>query len=464
MREQRTVDAHFLCATAVLAAAAVGCSPSVAYSSSGSLSESSGDAAETSTAPSNSGTNTTSTAEGATPPDGTSGTTDDLECVDNIANEPWCYRMLTVAGTARSGPYGRFGPGGAPRFFIFSGLEAPSLLGWDGTAVVVEPQPHLARADEVLLDAYSLRSTNGSAPGYDDVARFSGPATTLGRYVATNEWISGPTLQTFAGDQLRPPWTPADVNGDGVDEIVVGEPGDTSLGVWPRLLVMEWTGDGFEVLGEPVAYNLQSCGSGGLGIAVIDVDGDPYEDLLVSTDCKQPGFLGQMYVVRGAPEVDEMQSIGAGLSPHTADDLDIWAQSIAARDFDGDGLTDLALVSSYQDLFTMRGLGDGEWAQASALWVAGFVGEVKPDGVDGANGWEWRFADIDGNGATEILAGRTVVLDPLGQPEFTEYLPFGAIPRIAIFAAAGDISGDGTDDLVFTTDDDTTRVLISGAH
>lgn len=82
--------------------------------------------------------------------------------------------------------------------------------------------------------------------------------------------------------------------------------------------------------------------------------------------------------------------------------------------------------------------------------------------MDGTSKLATRDRTIDGDDVTDILAGRTVIVDPTGVPSFVEYLPSGALPMITIFSAAGDISGDGIDNLVVATADDGTQVLISG--
>ncbi|MBK8236938.1 MAG: VCBS repeat-containing protein [Deltaproteobacteria bacterium] len=375
--------------------------------------------------------------------------------MDNVANEPWCYRRFTLEGTAFPGPHGRFGLGGEPRFFIGHNFESASMIGWDGAGVVVEPQPQLD--DLVGVPGSSFHATSGIVRGHDDVLYFGDE---LRRFVSTPKGLTNGATTMYSSEQAHAPWAAADVDGDGVDEVIVSESLLQPEGGRPRLRVMEWTDNGFVFVGDPIEYNLEACGFG-LAIAALDADGDPYEDLVVSTDCQQSGLEGRLYLIRGAAQVEQMQAQISGVSPQTKDGFVFWAEMMVARDFDGDALIDLALRTTQGHMLIMRGLGGESWAEATYVWDANSF-PMGPDGVDGANVWEWTFADIDGDGRTDILAGRTVIVDPTGEPSFVDYLPSGALPMIVKFSAVGDISGDGIDDLMVATADQSTEVLISG--
>lgn len=397
----------------------------------------------------------TSTDEATTKPDATSGTTD-VGCVDNIANEPWCYRRFTVRGTARRGPHGRFGSGGTPRFFVhFDDVDAPALVGWDGDSVIVEPQLQLV---DLLGPGNAGTKTKGLARGYDDVVRFDLSSST--RFVGSPGGLEPTSTVVYEdGESSNGPWTVADIDGDERDEIIVSH--WPNLEGRPRLRVMQWTDDGFAFVGDPIEYNLEDCGVG-LAMVAFDADADGFEDLAISTDCKSAGAEGQVYVIRGAASTQQMQAQISGNSSRVADGYWFAAYLMAAHDFDGDAVVDLALMNYDGYLSVMRGLGDGTWAQAKMVRDGDDNG--LPAGVDGDADWEWAFADIDGEGVTEILAGRSVILDPLGRPAFVDYLPTGAVPRITIFSSAGDVSGDGAADLMVATIDDTVEILISDRH
>lgn len=362
-----------------------------------------------------------------------------------------------MPGTARRAQIGRFGPGGAPRFFVSFGVaEVPSLLGWHGAGVVLEPQPQLADLVMALGDQRP-KTSNGLVRGYDDMVRFSTDESQ--RFVASADGLAPSVIAMYAEGETTTsgPWSVADLDGDGVDELIVSS--WPNLEGRPRLRVLTWTGEGFTFFGPPIDYNLEVCGVG-LAMAVLDADADGFEDLAISTDCKRKGAEGQLYLVRGAADLGQIQKQISGTTSLTADGYWFSAYLMEAHDLDGDDVPDLALMNYDGYLSVMRGAGDGTWTEAN-LARDGDDRNGPPDGVDGDIEWEWTFADIDGNGVTDILAGRSVLLDPFGLPAFVDYLPRGAIPMISIFSSAGDISGDGVDDLLVRTVDDTIEVLIS---
>lgn len=414
MREasRRLVGARRLIASAVSwIAATTACGPAETSTSNGGSEGSSATSVVESTSTTGASAYTSSTTQGAsTGESSTSGSA----CVDNVANEPWCYRAFTLDGGARRGPHGRFGPQGEPRFFVSFDLEAPTLLGWDGTAVIVEPQAQIGDMFAGAGNEYLVAT--GLVRGHDDLVRWGDStirATTLLRSVSTSRGFSAPLETVYSTADLSRPTTTADVDGDGVDEFIVSQWDHRPL-PRPRLRVMEWTDEGFAFVGDPIDYNLETCGVG-LAIAALDVDGDPYEDLIVSTDCKRDGIEGQLYLIRGAPQVEQMHAQISGVSGRTQDGLAVWGYVTAAHDLDGDGVTDLALMDYFGFLVVIRGLGGESWETARLAWDPGNT-DQGPLGVDNDNDWEWSFADIDGDGATEILRGSIGAARPVRDP------------------------------------------------
>ena len=126
-------------------------------------------------------------------------------------------------------------------------------------------------------------------------------------------------------------------------------------------------------------------------------------------------------------------------------------------DLDGDGDDDIVLP--YGDFFLtiLVAQAPGVFGPPIQIW-----NDDTPLAVDGVYGWTWGFADLEGDGATEILAGRTAILDATSTPTFAEYLPKAAIEVFGTFIATGDISRDGTDDIAVLTHALAMEVLISG--
>ena len=91
-------------------------------------------------------------------------------------------------------------------------------------------------------------------------------------------------------------------------------------------------------------------------------------------------------------------------------------------DLDGDGDDDIVLP--YGDFFLtiLVAQAPGVFGPPIQIW-----NDDTPLAVDGVYGWTWGFADLEGDGATEILAGRTAILDATSTPTFAEYLPKAAI-------------------------------------
>ena len=162
------------------------------------------------------------------------------------------------------------------------------------------------------------------------------------------------------GEQHWAGWSVAtgDLDGDGRDDLVAGAPGaDDGAG-----MVLVWRGtsllttrDGFP---EVRLYGADAGDGFGRSVAIADLDGDGIEDLLVGAPRRNPSpkdnpdyfDSGAVYVFRGA---DDLQTWRPVLS---ADDTDArWAQAgrflrtgsrITTGDLDGDGADEVALAGA----------------------------------------------------------------------------------------------------------------------
>ncbi|MBK6919696.1 MAG: VCBS repeat-containing protein [Deltaproteobacteria bacterium] len=215
--------------------------------------------------------------------------------------------------------------------------------------------------------------------------------------------------------------------------------------------MLRWSVDAFVYATDFIELEPPSCGNPSQ-VERANVDGDEFDDVLVFTDCiPHPRFGEQagFYLFRGSPVLVD-------LHPEFVQ-TDIPVYRALVEDFDGDGLDDV-LFDNIEELDLFVAEGDGKFGPAIVVWTSDI-----PLSLDSNNVWEFDFADLDGDGAKEILAGRTVILDPLGSPVFEDYIPEGVFAPVIEILPAGDISGDGVDDLVLLTSPVTVaQVLISG--
>jgi hypothetical protein len=235
--------------------------------------------------------------------------------------------------------------------------------------------------------------------------------------------VTGANAGGFAG------WTVSaagDVNGDGLDDFIVGAPyGSTDGSNVGEAYVIFGTGspldidltkpselDGFVVRGLG-NDDLTSRGLSALG----DVNGDGFDDLIIGAPYGDAGAsdAGQAYVILGGTDLVDLDASalpldrGFSILGSDADGLAGWSVS-SAGDVNGDGLDDILIGAPY-----------GGGAQPSGRAYVIF-GDVDPETVDLAALKSGQGIILQGEAAGDI-AGWSV-------------------------ASAGDVNGDGFDDLI----------------
>jgi hypothetical protein len=299
-----------------------------------------------------------------------------------------------------------------------------------------------------------------------------------------------------------------DVNGDGFDDLVIGasgadpgrrfEAGETYVvfgrgaGFAPSLALSSLDGtNGFRLDGiDQYDRSGRSVASAG------DVNGDGFDDLVIGAYAADPGgrdFAGETYVVFGS---------GAGFAPSFAlssldgtngfrlDGIDVidWSgESVAsAGDVNGDGFDDLVIGARGSapggrdfagETYVVFGSGAG-FAPSLALSSLDGTNGFRLDGIDGGDSSGASVAsagDVNGDGFDDLVIG-AYGADPGGRDRAGEtYVVFGTgagfAPSLALssldgsngfrldgidgddesgtsVASAGDVNGDGFDDLV----------------
>ena len=216
-------------------------------------------------------------------------------------------------------------------------------------------------------------------------------------------------------------------NGDAVLDLAVAEAAGNSVGV------LIGNGDGTF---QPALDNLTEVGSSPLAVAIGDVNGDTFADIVVAeqTTDKVGVFLG---LGNGLflPEID--YDVGDGPS------------AVAIADLDGDGDMDLVVTNQGADTVSVL-LGDNSGA---------FSTRVDYPNAVASNPVAVAIADVTGDGKLDLVVANHAAFAPetvsvfVGNGDGTfqlDFLQFETASTDATSVAIGDFNGDGRPDLAVT--------------
>ncbi|WP_395683326.1 FG-GAP-like repeat-containing protein [Dokdonella sp.] len=309
-----------------------------------------------------------------------------------------------------------------------------------------------------IFDARSIAVADFNGDGrIDVVASHDDFSPTPGLTVLLNTTMPGSSVVTFAPRQDFPAgvgtWdvTCADLNGDGRQDVVVGDLNAAQLWV---LLNTTAPGDTSVSFAPPQAI---PAGTEPRRIVAADIDGDGRRDLVVATSgantvsiLRNTTPAGSMTATFAAPDAFAVPA-------HSVD--------VFVADLNGDGRLDVGVADNVSFASTLlfntttSGASHFDFAVQSQIPLAA----AYPSGI--------AAADINGDGIVDILVSDEVsnrLLTVLGEtvvdrasPAFATARTFavGMQPR---YAAAADFNADGKPDLVVdNASDDSISVLLN---
>ncbi len=354
--------------------------------------------------------------------------------------------------------------------------------------------------DDLIVGAYTANPDSKSQAGKSYVIfgkkdstaiELSAIASGTGGFV-----INGENADDWSG---YPVSTAGDVNGDGLDDLIVGSTEAESR-----------TGKSYVIFGKTdgAVINLSAIGTGGFvingentgdqsSISVSnagDVNGDGLDDLIVGAfhaDVSGKSDAGKSYVIFGKKDSTaiDLSAIASGtggfvINGENVNDISGFSTS-SAGDINGDGLDDL-IVGAYQadpngksnagKSYVVFGKTDSTAINLSAIasGTGGFV--INGENVDDISGNSVSTAgDVNGDGLNDLIVGARGIPSTTGEFKAGKfYVIFGKKDNTTIdlsaiasgtggfvingenapgfykisVSTAGDVNGDGLDDLI----------------
>ena len=282
----------------------------------------------------------------------------------------------------------------------------------------------------------------------------------------------------------------ADINGDTTEDIIIGakyaDPGGRSRAGKTYVIYgspsLPSTIDLDSTNADLTVYGDDADDESGTSVAAGDIDGDTTDDLIIGAYGASPAGgsgAGETYVIYGGPGLPatiDLDSTSASLTVYGDNPYDGSGYSVAAGDIDGDGTGDLIIGATGADPPGLSNAGktyviygDPSLPSTIDLDVTSAELTVYGDDAGDCSGRAVAAGDIDGDTTDDLIIGATGA-DPVGGDDAGEtYVIYGgpSLPTtidltnadLTVYGddlgdwsggavAAGDINGDGSDDLI----------------
>lgn len=282
-----------------------------------------------------------------------------------------------------------------------------------------------------------------------------------GRFETTLDGIFRGTSGSYFGWSLA---GAGDLNGDGVQDFAIGAPTDFSHGAPLGSVSIYFGSRAGTFKADRVFTTIPNDQLGKSVLSAGDMNGDGFADLAVGA--LGENNFGSVYVYLGGAEMDGVMDLKV---PGNASE-DFEGASLASSDFDADGFSDLIVgrpafmatvkpgrVDLYRGGETLDLVADRTLVGAVIEDKIGYA--VSVGDVDGDSSPDLAFSSrtLSGVGRVELYRGEdgTISMTNFGRLTGGATTSFGTS-----ITAAGDLNGDGFDDLVVAEQREPGRVYV----
>ena len=286
------------------------------------------------------------------------------------------------------------------------------------------------------------------------------------------KWINGPAPGGMLGSSV----ISRDVNGDGFNDIIISAPGNSAGTDVGKVYI--YFGNGSDNIGTVADLTLTGNSAGGCfgySMAVGDISGDGYDDLVIGEPFNDENGVnsGKVYVYFGGPSLRDSPDIT--INGQAAGDL--FGYLLICCDLNNDGRDDIIVGTPYNS-------SSGGNAGKVYIYYGGQTLNTAPDlTLKGEYPYDLfgmslaSAKNIDGNGHNAIIIGASGKPGNTDRPGkvyvYTGGATMNTIPAMVmtgetngdlfgISVSAGDFNGDGCDDIIVGAENNNSSAMQAG--